>query len=271
MHLSIPKPDLFYTKSALLIVNFKITAERFLVALTHLNNHYTIFPLGDCAATIELGTEMSEELNEKILSMQRWFDKHPLVGIRDTIIAYSSLTLIYDPVEIKKSHPSFGTAYEWVFKQAMQAYRESDAQSIAGSLFRVGVCYDPEFGTDLEEVCRTTGLSLEEIIECHLSRTYRVYMLGFLPGFAYMGEIDPRLRMPRKPMPVQVLAGSVGIVSNQTCIYPLNSPGGWQIIGRASMTLFDPRDAIPVKLKPGDQIRFYRMTREEFEEQRKVK
>jgi len=238
-----------------------------LLALTCLNNHYTIFPLGDCAATIELGTEMNEELNEKILSMQRWFDKHPLVGLRDTIIAHSSLTLVYDPVEIKKSHPSFGTAFEWVFKQAVQAYKESDPQRIPGSLFPVGVCYDPEFGTDLNEICRATALSSEEIIECHLSKTYRVYMLGFLPGFAYMGEIDQRLHMPRKQIPVQVLAGSVGIVSNQTCIYPLNSPGGWQIIGRTPMKLFEPRDEIPVKLKPGDQIRFYRITRDEFVKQ----
>ncbi|HKH61629.1 MAG TPA: 5-oxoprolinase subunit PxpB [Flavitalea sp.] len=230
-----------------------------------MNNHYTIFPLGDCAATIELGTEMSEELNEKILSMQRWFDKNPSTGIRDTIIAYSSLTLVYDPVEIKKSHPSFGTAYEWVFKQALQAYRESDAQRVAGSSFRVGVCYDREFGTDLEDIHRATRLSLEGIIERHLSRTYRVYMLGFLPGFAYMGEIDQSLYMPRKQTPVHVVAGSVGIVSNQTCIYPLNSPGGWQIIGRTSMKLFNPSDEIPVKLKPGDQIQFYRITREEFE------
>ena len=213
---------------------------------------------------------MSEELNDKVLAMKRWFDKNPSVGIRDTIIAHSSLTLVYDPVEIKKLHPSYGTAYEWVFKQAVQAYKESDAQRVAGSLFRVGVCYDPEFGTDLEEITRTTGLLLEEIIECHLSRIYRVYMLGFLPGFAYMGEIDRSLYMPRKQFPVQVVAGSVGIVSNQTCIYPLNSPGGWQIIGRTSVKLFDPSDEIPVKLKPADHIQFYRITREEFEKQKGV-
>ena len=233
----------------------------------HLKKHYTIFSLGDCAATIELGTEMSEEVNEKILSMQKWFEKNPQAGIRDTIVAYSSLTMVYDSVEIKKSHPSFGTAYEWVYKKAVQCYYESEQQtSAAASLFRVGVCYDPEFGTDLNEISLATKLSLDEIIERHISITYRVYMLGFLPGFAYMGQVDDSLYMPRKQTPAPVVAGSVGIVSNQTGIYPLNSPGGWQIIGRTPMKLFDPASKVPVKLKPGDRVEFYRITREEFEE-----
>lgn len=233
-----------------------------------MKKHYTIFPLGDCAATIELGTEMSEEINDRILSMQKWFEKNREAGIRDTIIAYSSLTIMYDPVEIKKSHPSFGTAYEWVFKKAVQSYYESDQHtSAAGSLFRVGVCYDSEFGTDLHEISLATKLSVDEIIERHTSRTYRVYMLGFLPGFAYMGEVDHSLYMPRKQTPAPVVAGSVGIVSNQTGVYPLNSPGGWQIIGRTPMKLFDPSNAVPVKLKPGDRVEFYRITREEFEGQ----
>jgi inhibitor of KinA len=234
----------------------------------HLKKHYTIFPLGDCAATIELGTDMSEKLNEKILSMQKWFDKNPEAGIRDTIVAYSSLTIVYDPVEIKKSHPSFGTAYEWVFRKAALSYQESEQQTSATeSLFRVGVCYDPEFGTDLHEISLATKLSVDEIIHRHMSRTYRVYMLGFLPGFAYMGEVDHSLYMPRKQTPAPVIAGSVGIVSNQTGIYPLNSPGGWQIIGRTPMKLFNASGEVPVKLKPGDRVEFYRMTRGEFEEQ----
>ena len=200
--------------------------------------------------------------------MQKWFERNREAGIRDTIVAYSSLTIMYDPVEIKKSHPFFGTAYEWVFKKAVQSYYESDQQtSAAGSLFRVGVCYDSEFGTDLHEISVATKLSVDEIIERHMSGTYRVYMLGFLPGFAYMGEVDHSLYMPRKQTPAAVVAGSVGIVSNQTGIYPLNSPGGWQIIGRTPMKLFDPAAAIPVKLTPGDRVQFYRITREEFEGQ----
>lgn len=231
-----------------------------------MNDNFTIFPLGDCAATIELGEEMKEEVNEKILAMQRWFKKYPCAGIHDTIIAYSSLTLIYDPVEIKNHNSYCDTVFEWICKKFRQAYEESGkADTDERSVIRIGICYDNEFGTDLDEISRSTQLSFEEIIERHVSRTYRVYMLGFLPGFAYLGEIDPLLRMQRKQSPVAVTAGSVGIVSNQTGIYPLNSPGGWYILGRTPLTLFEAADPVPVKLKAGDEVQFYQMSKDEFE------
>jgi inhibitor of KinA len=231
-----------------------------------LSDHYTIFPLGDCAATIELGKGMSEDLNKKVLSMQKWFEKNNCAGIKDTIIAYSSLTLVYDPVIIKKHNLFIGSAYQWIQKKTAQAYVESQIENNqTKSTIRIPVCYDEEFGTDLTEISISTKLSLEEIIERHVSRRYRVYMLGFLPGFAYLGEIDPLLTMPRKQSPVEVMAGSVGIVSNQTGIYPLNSPGGWQIIGRTPVQLFERDERVPVKLKPGDEVQFYQIRRDEFD------
>lgn len=211
---------------------------------------------------------MSEELNKKVLSIHNWFEKNKCAGIKDTIIAYSSLTLIYDPAIVRKSNLFSGSVYEWVQKKAAQAYHESSPENNQkGSLFRIPVCYDVEFGIDLPEVSRSINLSFEEIIDLHLSKIYRVYMLGFLPGFAYLGQVDPKLNMPRKQSPVTVAAGSVGIVSNQTGIYPLNSPGGWQIIGRTSAKLFESKDQSPVKLQPGDEVQFYQITREEFEKE----
>lgn len=223
--------------------------------------------MGDCAATIELGKVMSEALNQKILSMQQWFEKNNFSGIKDTIISYNSLTLIYDPIVIKRTSSSPASAFEWVSKKAEQAFLESLIQdNQPGSIFRVPVCYDEEFGIDLAEVSSATKLSYEKIIELHLSKPYRVYMLGFLPGFAYLGELDALLDMPRKNIPVSVVAGSVGIVSNQTGVYPIGSPGGWQIIGRTPMRLFEPKENIPVKMKAGDEVEFYQITRQEFDE-----
>jgi inhibitor of KinA len=231
-----------------------------------LNKQYTIFPLGDCAATIELGKGMSAELNKRILAMQKWFEKNHLPGIQDTIVAYSSLTLVYDPITIKKNNLTTGTAFESICNIAEQAYQQSSVESNAATLYRIPVCYDEEFGIDLPEINRLTNLPFEKIIELHISRVYRVYMLGFLPGFAYMGELDPVLNMPRKQSPVTVAAGSVGIASNQTGIYPLNSPGGWQIIGRTHVKLFELKEHAAVKFEAGDEVQFYQITREQYEE-----
>ena len=235
-----------------------------------MNDPYTIFPLGDSAATMELGKLMNEELNMKVLAIQSWFKKNNIPGLKDIIVAYSTITISYDPAIVRKNHSSEGTVYEWIQKKLEQAYCESIFQNseMIGTT-RVPICYDEEFGIDLPEVINSTRLTLEEIIELHVSTIYRVYMLGFLPGFAYLGELVPQLFMPRKVNPVTVIAGSVGIVSNQTGIYPLNSPGGWQILGRTPMKLFDKAEDTPVKLKAGDKVQFYSITREEFESYKK--
>lgn len=230
-----------------------------------LDDHYNIFPLGDCASTIELGKLMNAGLNKKVLAMQKWFYENSFNGLMDTIVAYTTLTIIYDPNIIRKNYLFKGTVWDWIGKKLELAYKESSIQDSNNSMTRIPVCYDEEFGFDLQEVSRSTNLSVDEIIDLHISKIYRVYMLGFLPGFAYLGEIEPRLVMPRKETPVAVQAGSVGIVSNQTGIYPLNSPGGWQIIGRTPLKLFEPKNVNPVKLKAGDEVQFYRITREEFE------
>ena len=257
-----PGQALFYLNR-----NFKSLTLKACPAITDalLNAPYTIFPLGDSAVTIELGKEMNEELNKKVLAIQKWIDDHKWPGLTDSIIAYSSVTAFYDPWTIRKNLDT-ATAYEFVRKKLEQAFTESSIDNEpAGSPVLVPVCYDEDFGIDLEEIRRLTNLSTEEIIALHTLKTYRIYMLGFLPGFAYLGEIDPALIMPRKQTPVLVAAGSVGIVSNQTGIYPLDSPGGWQILGRTPLRLFDPQKKVPVKLLAGAELQFYQISREEFE------
>lgn len=132
-------------------------------------------------------------------------------------------------------------------------------------VIRIPVCYDPPYAMDLEQLAVQKGLSAVEVINKHMSRIYRVYMIGFLPGFSYMAGVDEQLWVPRKPQPVAVQAGSVGITGLQTGIYPVNCPGGWYIIGRTPVKLFDASAKVPVLLNAGDQVQFYRITKEEFE------
>ena len=133
-------------------------------------------------------------------------------------------------------------------------------------LIKIPVCYAPTFGWDLAEIAAQTGLLLSEIIEIYTSVKYKVYMIGFLPGFAYMGEVDERIAVPRKREPrLKIEPGCVGIAGRQTGIYPLASPGGWQIVGRTPLKLFDKNKSEAVLLKAGDEIQFFSISEDEFE------
>jgi inhibitor of KinA len=233
-----------------------------------LETAFVIFPLGDSAATIDLSDQISDVVNRKVLALEQWFLDHPLNGIKDLIVGYSSLSVFYDPVIIRREYSGSSGAFPFIKDKLEEAYQLAmDVQGTqSGPSVRIPVCYDPEFGIDLHYVSTRRNLSVEEIIELHLSRTYRVYMIGFLPGFSYLGQLDERLVIPRKLKPVPVSPGSVGIAGTQTGIYSLHCPGGWQIIGKTPMKLFDPAAVIPVKLKSGDQVCFYRISRDEFDQ-----
>jgi inhibitor of KinA len=139
------------------------------------------------------------------------------------------------------------------------------AEVIQGRLVRIPVCYEKPFATDLLSLALAKHISVEELIHIHTASIYRVYMLGFLPGFTYMGEVDERIAMTRKPVPETVMPGSVGIAGRQTGIYPLVSPGGWHIIGRTPLALFAPEREEPALLTAGDQVQFYSISSHEFE------
>ena len=130
---------------------------------------------------------------------------------------------------------------------------------------RIPVTYGGDSGPDLEEVAAFAGCEPSEVIRRHASQTYRVYMLGFLPGFPYMGELNEKLVLPRQANPVQVLNGSVGIAGKQTGIYPFDSPGGWHIIGRTPMKMFDASKETPVTIAAGAEIQFYSITEDEYQ------
>ena len=231
-----------------------------------LNQAYKIFSLGDSAVTLDLGNDIREEMNCKVLAMQQWLLQNPFEGLKDVIVAYSSISIFYDPVIIKAKIPFTALAMDIASEKLKLAYEQASGIDWHEdkAFYRIPVCYDA-FGFDLDSISEKLGLSIAEIIHRHSARTYRVYMIGFLPGFSYLGQVDESLMLPRKTKPVQVFAGSIGIVGGQTGIYPLDCMGGWNIIGRTPYKLFDMSAEPPVLLKAGDQVQFYNISINEFE------
>jgi inhibitor of KinA len=226
---------------------------------------FKIFSLGDSAITLDLGNLISSGLNQKVLAIQQHFLKHPFEGLKDCWVAYSSVTLVYDPVEVKRVYNPEKTVYSLLSTWLQEAYSTAaDLILNNGRTIRIPVCYDGEYAMDLHLLADRKQLTPEKIIDLHTSRSYRVYMIGFLPGFCYMAEVDERLIIPRKAQPVTVMPGSVGITGLQTGIYPVQSPGGWFIIGRTPYKLFDWQAETPVMLQAGDEVKFYRINPEEF-------
>jgi inhibitor of KinA len=233
-----------------------------------LDKSFSIFSLGDSAMTLELGYLIDEQLNRRALALEAWLRDHPFPGLKDIIVAYSSVTVFYDPVEMGSGRTWPTGAYKYIRQLLEEAWAGTETASSPSANtkepVRLPVCYGGGFGPDLEGLEKILKISQQDIIELHSSIIYRVYMIGFLPGFPYLGRIDPRLETGRKSKPVSVAAGGVGIAGNQTGIYPLNSPGGWHIIGRTPVKLFDPEKESPVKLAIGDHVQFYPVSVEEF-------
>lgn len=235
-----------------------------------LETPFVIFPLGDSAITIDLGNLIEEGLNGRALAIAAWLKDRPFPGLLDIIVAYSSVSVFYDPFTVRNGDTAcpdgvFGIVRRRL-EEAWAASSPMSGMEAAGPLVRIPVCYEEDYGPDLSLLGRAKGLSREEIIDLHGSVVYRIFMIGFLPGFPYMGKVDPLLAMGRKQRPVPVAAGGVGIAGDQTGIYPVNSPGGWHIIGRTPLSLFDPHAPIPVLLKPGDPVQFVAISAAEFRE-----
>jgi inhibitor of KinA len=224
--------------------------------------------LGDSAITLDFGNFIDEKINQNIIKLFYYLQKDPLPGMIEVLPAYSSLTIYYDPFQVKKISHQSKTSYELIAEQLEKRIQTPlEEENNIARLIKIPVCYDKEFGLDLELIANEKHISAEDVIQIHLSKTYHVYMLGFLPGFSYMGLVDERIEMPRKLQPrLRVEPGSVGITGRQTGIYPLPSPGGWQIVGRTPLKLFETNsnDEAACLLKPGDDVIFYSITIDEF-------
>ena len=207
-------------------------------------------PLGDSAIAITFGTERSTELLNRIHAAARSLTAAKIPHVDDIVPAYLSLTIFYDALQ---------TSHREMAEQLLDACVRISASNTGTAESRqhhIPVHYD---GIDLAEVAAACALTVEEVIKRHTKRSYAVELLGFVPGFAYMSELDAKLQLPRRAQPrPRVAAGSVAIAGAQTAVYPLDTPGGWHILGRTETVMFDPSREPPALLRPGDTVRFER-------------
>ena len=223
-----------------------------------------IYPLGDQAVTIQLSDQIDPSTNQQVMQIFHYLQNQSLKWITDIIPAYSSITIVYDLVSLPPPS-TFSSRYEWIKSILIQNIESMNATIMMGRQIKIPVCYDLSVGPDLIELSQHCKLSIEEVIYKHTQQSYTVYMIGFLPGFPYMASIDPSIQMNRKAEPRQkVPKGSVGIAGAQTGIYPMDSPGGWQIIGQTPVNLFNLSTPNPCLLAPGDSVEFYAISLDDF-------
>ncbi len=222
------------------------------------NEYPRIFQLGESAITVEFGDSISETLNDRAVSLAERFDRAPFPGFIESVPAYASTTVFYDPVAVRRAFPDFNAAGDAVKVLIDSAIAGLDRRETkTAKPIEIPVDFSAECGLDLEALAVRSSLKVTDVISIFTARIYRVYMIGFLPGFAYMGEVDERIASPRKETPRTLVPnGSIGIAGRQTGIYSLDSPGGWQIIGRTDVSMFRPEDEEPCFLKAGDHVQF---------------
>ncbi|NLX18546.1 MAG: 5-oxoprolinase subunit PxpB [Desulfobulbus sp.] len=212
---------------------------------------------GDRMLIVELGDGIDPALNDRVQSLAVLIRAAEHPAVEAVVPSYRTLALYYDPERI-----TWKELTDLLFSCERRATTKKRPDS---RVVEIPVCYGGAFGPDLGTVAACAGLGMEEVIRLHCTPLYRIYALGFAPGFCYLGGLDPRIHTPRLTAPrVLVPAGSVGIAGAQTGVYPLPSPGGWQLIGRTPLQLFVPDRSPPVPYRPGDTIRFLPISAEEF-------
>jgi len=218
-----------------------------------------IYNIHDQAITIEFAQEISESTNMRVIALQHAIESNPFKGLIECVPAYGSLT-VYFSANVSSSEVRL-----LLSDLSAQVSDTVHGSSLFGKKICIPVCYDPSLGVDLPWVSSHLNLSLEEIISLHTSFSYRVYMIGFIPGFPYMGTLPEQLEVPRKQTPsLKIPMGSVAIAGKQTGIYPAEVPGGWQVIGRTPLKMFDPFSSPCSFLNAGDLVQFNPITLDAF-------
>ena len=220
-------------------------------------------PLGDGAVYAEFGDALDLELNRSLQALAVALRARSLPWIRDVVPALCGIALHFDPF-----HPELpAPVLEHCKSLIEECFKSASKFEDSGRTLEVPVCYDVEFGLDLTEVSERTSFSIDEIIKRHVKTQHWVLMVGFSPGQPYIGGLDPKLSVPRRATPrVRMPMGSVAIANAQTAVYPYETPGGWSIIGRTPLTVFDPARDPASLFAPGDRVRFIAISRIEFEE-----
>jgi inhibitor of KinA len=226
-----------------------------------------IYPLNEHAITIELGETISEDEHRRVMSVRNEILSNPIKGILEVVTAYTTVTVYFDPNLIRNSTLPGKTPLEKMEKFVSEKATQSKEiyNSAESSIITIPVCYDHEYAFDLEWVASHHRTTSQEIVRRHTAQPFTVFMIGFTPGFPYMGILPAELESPRKQNPrIRVPAGSVGLAGKQTGIYSFATPGGWQIIGRTPLKLFDTTLLNPSLLKPGDKVKFESISKDQF-------
>ena len=220
-----------------------------------------ISSLGDDCVTVDFGNEISIDVNSKAIALAARLNTDRFEGFIEAVPAYSSVSVFFKLAEVRRSAQELETALASVTRCIDRALENlSDALTSKGRIVEIAVDFGAQAALDLEHVAEFARMSQRDVVELFTSKTYRVYMLGFLPGFTYMGEVDERIAIARRETPrTSVPKGSVGIAGRQTGIYPSQSPGGWQIIGRTNEEMFSLDREPNSLLQPGDEVRFVPM------------
>lgn len=218
----------------------------------------SISPMGDSALVLEVGDTINQGTHRRVQAVVQRLDQQSIPGVLEVVPAFTTVTVYYDP---------FQTPYAQMrdlVEAALQGL--TDAELPLLRTVEIPVCYGGEFGPDLAEVATRNRLTPSEVIAIHTSAEYLVYMIGFAPGFPYLGGLPERIATPRRDTPrLTIPAGSVGIAGQQTGVYPLETPGGWQLIGRTPLRLFRPELDPPTLLQAGDFVRFREISREQYQ------
>ncbi|MDF1514794.1 MAG: 5-oxoprolinase subunit PxpB [Anaerolineae bacterium] len=221
----------------------------------HTRSYPRVIPVGETALTVEFGEVVDPRLNRMVHALDAQLQAYPQQGILETVPTYRSLLVMFDPCAV--SVPSLSAFLLEISEDITDKADNQDMISGSGQLFEVPVHYGGEYGPDLPAVATHTQLSPEAVIQTHTTPIYQVAMLGFAPGFTYLIGLPPSLHTPRLATPrMHIPPGSIGIAGTQTGLYALDTPGGWQIIGRTSLMLFDPQNTRPFRLQAGDYVRF---------------
>lgn len=244
--------------------------------MSHCFTDVIMKPLGDSALIVQLGEGISPSIHQKVQALSMLLKTNPFDGFVESVPAFNNITIHYDPGlvlnNLANNQPSL-TSFQLVCSNINELIQHiDDTQTFEARLVEIPVLYGGEYGPDLDDVASYHNLSAEEVIRIHTQSECLVYMLGFAPGFPFIGGMDETIATPRKENPrLSIVPGSVGIAGKQTGVYPLETPGGWQIIGRTPLDLFRPDLSPPTLLQAGDKIKFIQISPEEYYSYKEMK
>lgn len=220
-----------------------------------------ISQISETSALVEFGKVISKEINKKVRTFCAYLDEYPFKGMIEYVPAFTSVSIIYNPLDVNSESP-----YEVVKDILDKIISKLNFSSMdEENIVQIPVCYGGEFGQDIEHVAKINDITVDEVIKIHSQGKYLVYMIGFAPGFPYLGGMSEKISAPRRESPrTAIPAGSVGIAGMQTGVYPIETPGGWQLIGRTPLKMFDLNRNTKSLLKAGDIAKFYPISYEEY-------